>query len=102
MLKFLLGVNKMKMNLTGKDTSMVFGIMIASANLTKATIGFSISSMAPTRTMAPSVPSSMQVMMSLFLAFIMLSMESILLKEDEAVALLARPLKPYRSIEGNM
>ena len=51
-------------HINSKITSMVFGRAIASAILTKATIGRSMSSMEPTRVMQPSVPSSRQARMS--------------------------------------
>eukprot|EP00095_Tigriopus_kingsejongensis_P007724 maker-scaffold2453_size15579-snap-gene-0.6 protein:Tk07724 transcript:maker-scaffold2453_size15579-snap-gene-0.6-mRNA-1 annotation:"fut10_danre ame: full" len=51
-----LGVSRMKMNLTGRGTSMALGMMIPSASLTKADTGLVILSRDPTRTMVPSVP----------------------------------------------
>ena len=60
------GTNRMKINLTGRETSIVFGILIALASLTNAVIGFVRQGRAPTRSTAPSAPTSMHAKMDSF------------------------------------
>ena len=60
------GVKAMKMNLTGRQTSVVLGIITAFASLTKATVGFEMSGNEPTRLMEPSVPGSRQERIPVF------------------------------------
>lgn len=61
------GVRTIKTNLTGKGTSIELGIMIPSANLTRATAGLVRLSKAPTNTMVPSVSFLRRLRMDSFL-----------------------------------
>jgi hypothetical protein len=63
----VLGVTRRKMNLTGMGTSRALGMMMPSANLTKAVKGSVIKSRAPTNVIAPSVSSGTLIMIECFL-----------------------------------
>ena len=72
------GTNRMNRNLTGRETSMVFGMLMALASLTNAVIGLVRQGRAPTRSTAPSAPTSMHARIDSFrsLAFSSTSSEA--------------------------
>ena len=60
------GTNRTKRNLTGRETSIVFGMLMAFASLTNAVMGEARQGRMPTRSTAPSAPSSMHARIDSF------------------------------------